>query len=109
MGEKIVGTEEKRKKLEEMVDNDKYSSSDMIDLIMREKAPSELNIPMENVEANKLPETAQHDQLHQINNIQKGKSAKSNDIETTKNLRAETIYVDENLRTIDEDEHDFEP
>ena len=91
MGEKIVGTEEKRKELKRMENNDKYSSSDMVSLIMREKVPSELNIPMENVENNLASEEQQRAQLDIIADVKKAKAQQTNN---PNNLKAVTLHTD---------------
>ena len=74
MGKPIIKTDEKTKKLKDMVENDDYTSGDMIDLIMIEREfPSIDPSTIEYIEANKSLETAQHEQLHVIRDIQTAK------------------------------------
>ena len=93
MGEKIVGSKEKKEQLEKMVNDKNVTSSDMVAFIMKEKTSPLIGITMKNVEQHKTSDAAQHEQLHQIQQIQ---SEKSKDFkkDNTSNVILEELHFD---------------
>lgn len=101
MGKPIIKTDEKTKKLKDMVENDDYTSGDMIDLIMIEREiPSIDSSTIEYIETNKSPETAQHEQLHVIRDIQTAKQKAQKNAASLSEASTENIQ-NPNLKAVE--------